>query len=73
MARKRVAQRAALREILKKHDKELLLLIKLERYEKESYPGNSKFTHTVAVIRVKQTLDCEFYRGEVNKLHVTKY
>ncbi len=65
--------RAALREILKKHDKEVLLLIKLERYERGSYQVQSKYTHTVAVVRIKQTLDCEFYRGAVNKLHVMKY
>ena len=65
--------RAALREVLKRHDKELLVLIRLQRREKESLRANTQYFHTVAVVRVKQTLDCEFYRGVANRLHVSRY
>ncbi len=68
-----VCSKAALRDILKKHDKELLLLIKLQRYEKEFNKSSAKLTHTVAVVRIKQSLECELYRGAVNKAHESNY
>jgi hypothetical protein len=62
-----------LKDILNVHDADLLLLIKLQRYEKESGFKDSKFTHTVAVVRVKKTLDVEYYKGRVNYLHKFRY
>jgi NACHT domain len=58
-----------LREVLKKFGKDLLLLISLERYERKSYQESSKFTHTVAVVRVTDSLNFEYFRGYINHAH----
>jgi hypothetical protein len=62
-----------LRNVLAGLDKELLLLIKLQRYEARTNSMDSKFSHTIAVVRIKKNLDYEFYRGAVNKLHQSRY
>ena len=62
-----------LRKILAKTDKELLILIKLERYEKKTYPEKSKFSHTIAVVRITNTLAFEFFEGRINHLLVMDY
>ncbi|MCK4580368.1 MAG: hypothetical protein KAU10_03375, partial [Dehalococcoidia bacterium] len=63
---------SALKKILTKYDKELLLLIKLQRYEK-GYRGDSKWTHTIAVVRISKTLDLEYFEGRINHLHESRY
>jgi hypothetical protein len=62
-----------LKDILNRHDADLLLLITLRRYEKGSRFRDSKYTHTVAVVRVKKTLDVEYYKGRINYLHKPRY
>ena len=62
-----------LRKILAKIDKELLILIKLERYEKKTYSEKSKFSHTIAVVRITNTLAFEFFEGRINHLQVMDY
>ena len=62
-----------LRDVLTTQDMDLLVLVKLQRYEKEIGYRNSRFSHTVAVVRIKKTLDFEFYKGAVNELHQTRY
>ncbi|MBI3429427.1 MAG: transcriptional regulator, partial [Actinobacteria bacterium] len=61
-----------LRDVLTNRNEDLLVLVKLERYEKGIGSMDSKFSHTVAAVRIKRTLDFEFYKGAVNKLHQTK-
>jgi 3-hydroxymyristoyl/3-hydroxydecanoyl-(acyl carrier protein) dehydratase len=68
-----VCSASFLREVLAAKGAELLLLIKLERYEKGVGNRDSQFSHTTAVVRIKQTLDFEFHRGAVNQLHQMKY
>ncbi|MCK4394018.1 NACHT domain-containing protein [Candidatus Bipolaricaulota bacterium] len=63
---------SVLKRILAKYDKELLLLIKLQRYEK-GYRGDSKWTHTIAVVRITKTLDLEYFKGRINHLHESRY
>jgi hypothetical protein len=58
-----------LQDILSGHNADLLLLITLQRYEKRSGSRDSRYTHTVAVIRVKKTLGVEYYAGCINYLH----
>ncbi|MBI4620341.1 MAG: NACHT domain-containing protein [Desulfobacterales bacterium] len=58
-----------LREVLATLDTDLLLLVKLRRYEEGRGITDSKFSHTIAVVCIKQNLDFEFYKGAVNKLH----
>jgi hypothetical protein len=62
-----------LRDVLTTRNADLLVLVKLQRYEKGFGSRDSKFSHTVAVVRIKRTLDFDFYKGAVNKLHQTKY
>lgn len=59
-----------LKKILTKFDKDLLLLIKLERYESGSYHRDSKYTHTVAVARITKELALDYFKGRIN--HVQK-
>lgn len=63
----------SLRRILKTHNKTLLLLISLERYEKEGPRTASKYFHTVAVASINKNLTIEYFKGRVNHLHQTKY
>jgi hypothetical protein len=62
-----------LKDILNARDADLLLLIKLQRYEKGLGSEDSKFTHTVAVVRVKKTLEVEYYKGRANYLYKFRY
>jgi len=64
---------SSLEQILKTHDKDLLLLISLQRTEKAGYRGASKYTHTVAVVRISKTLDLEYFKGRVNQPHNSRY
>jgi hypothetical protein len=50
-----------------------LVLIRLRRYEKEGYRSEGKYTHTVAVARVTQSLKVEYFKGRINHLHKSKY
>src|SRR6266849_2796429 len=47
--------------LLAKRQAELLLLIKLQRYEKGLGNESSRFSHTTAVLRIKSTLSYRFY------------
>ena len=62
-----------LRDVLTTRNADLLVLVKLQRYEKGIGNRDSRFSHTVAVVRIKKTLDFKFYRGAVNKIHQTRY
>jgi hypothetical protein len=64
---------SVLKKILSKYENDLLILINLQRYEKESYRRDSTWTHTVAVVRVTKTLNLEYFKGRINYLHRTRY
>ena len=64
---------SALKKILTKYKKDLLILIKLQRYEKESYRRNSRFTHTVAVARITRALDLDYFKGRINHAHESRW
>lgn len=55
-----------LKRILTKYDKDLLILTNLQYYERSTYNTDSKFTNTVAVIRVTKDLDLEYFKGRIN-------
>ena len=59
----------SLKKVLKKLDKELIILIDLERYEKSGYQRDSRFSHTIAVVHVIQDLDYDYFQGKVNHIH----
>ncbi len=62
-----------LRDVLTTQKVDLLVLVKLQRYEKEIDSRGSRFSHTVAVVHIKKTLDLEFYEGPVNKIHKNRH
>jgi hypothetical protein len=62
-----------LRNVLTTRDADLLVLVKLRRYEKGIGSRDSRFSHTIAVIRIKKSLDFHFYKGAVNKIHQTRF
>jgi hypothetical protein len=62
-----------LKKVLAKQHAELLLLVILRRYDKGFGSQRSQFWHTTAVVRVKQSLDFEFFPGVINELHATRY
>lgn len=50
---------------------DLLILIKLHRYEsRDTSYGDSKFTDTVAVVRVKKDLKFEYFKGAVSQVKI---
>ena len=65
-------RRTVLRKILVAHDQNLLVLIKLRRYEKQ-YQGESRYTHSVGVAQISQSLDVSYFKGRVNHLHELRY
>jgi hypothetical protein len=62
-----------LRKTLSKCESDLLVLIKLQRYDTASYRGPSTWTHTVAVVRITKALNFEYYRGRINHLFRSRY
>lgn len=72
-AKRLVCSSGFLKKVLVKLRKELLVLVKLRRYEKGFGSQKSQFWHTIAVVRIGRSLNFEFYAGSVNKLHVMKY
>jgi hypothetical protein len=63
---------SVLKRILTKYDKDLLILINLQRYEKR-YQGVSTYSHSVAVARVDKALGVQYFKGRVNHLHKSQY
>lgn len=59
---------SSLKRILNKCDKNLLLLISLQRYEKEGNKAGGNFSHTVAAVRISKALDVEYFKGRANYL-----
>lgn len=68
-----VCSKALLSDLLSKNDSDLLLLINLQRYEKGYEFRSSKYTHTVAVVRLKKSLEIEYHKGRVNHLYQPEY
>ncbi len=62
-----------IRSLLRTSDKDLLLLISLQRYEGRSHGSRSRFTHTIAVVQVAASLDFEYFRGRVNHVHKSRF
>ncbi len=62
-----------LNEILTKQDKDLLILVDIERYEKGFGRDVSKHSHTIAVVHINQSQQIHYYPGAVNRIHEMKY
>ena len=59
---------SVLKKLLTTHDMDLLVLINLQRYEKR-FQATGRYTHSVAVVRISQSLDVEYFKGRVNHVH----
>lgn len=57
------------KRILRKYDMDLIVLIKLERYQEEEDGRDRKYTHTVAVAQVTKVGDMEYFKGRSNHLN----
>jgi NACHT domain-containing protein len=64
---------SVLKKVLKKYDKELLLLFDLERYENETYRSGGRFSYSIAVVRIDKILNVEYFKGRVNYRHKTQW
>jgi hypothetical protein len=62
-----------LKTVLKDMRMDLLILVVLRRYEKGYGDRESQYWHTTAVLRVKQSTEFEWYPGEQNRLHESKW
>lgn len=58
--------RWAIRRILAKSNMDLVIAIKLQRYHKDSQIDGSSFSNTVAAIRVRKSLEFQFFKGPIN-------
>lgn len=64
-----IAKSDFLGKVLSMFKAELLILIKLHRYDsRESDYDDSKFTDTVAVLRVNKDLKCEYFKGVISEV-----
>lgn len=68
-----LVQTKVVQELLETRASDLLLLLILRRYEARSGAEGSKYWHTTAVARVKQSLEFDFYPGRINALHKSRY
>ena len=64
---------SSLKRILTKYEKNLIVLINLERYEEEPYRSDNRYSHTVAVVRVTKALNLEYFKGRINHVHETRW
>ena len=63
---------SALKKILTTYDKDLLVLINLQRYEKH-YQDSGTCTNSVAVARIDKLLDVEYFKGHIDYTHKLRY
>lgn len=61
-----------LKKVLTKYDKDLLVLINLQLYEKR-YQDAGTYTHSVAVARVDKELSVEYFKGCISHLEKARY
>jgi hypothetical protein len=64
-----VCRKELLGDVLANRRAELVLLVRLRRYEKGYGDKESQYWHTTAAIRVKPDLSVDFYKGLVNRPH----
>ena len=67
-----VCTSSLLRKILTKCDKELLVLIRLGRYERETGRSGSRYTHTVAVARITSSREPGYFKGRINHVYKSR-
>ena len=68
-----LCSRELLKDILTTRCEHLLILVRIQRYEKGIGTGESKFSHSVGIVRIKETLDFEWLKGRMNYTHEMKH
>lgn len=63
---------SVLKKILAARQMELLLMIKLQRYEK-LYDSDRRYTHSVAAVRIDRSLNVEYFKGKTNHIFKPPY
>lgn len=63
---------SVLKKILTTHNKNLLVLINLQRCEKQ-FQGDNRYTHSVGAALITKSLDVKYFKGRVNHLHKFHY
>lgn len=61
-----VVNKALLEKLLVGNSSDLLLLVNLQKYEKGFRNESNKYWNTVAVIRIKESLEVEYHEGYIN-------
>jgi hypothetical protein len=64
---------AALKELLAANNADLLLLVRLEKYDQGFRHESGKYTHTLAVARITKGLHLEYYKGRINHVYKFQY
>ena len=67
-----ICRRTVLKKILATHRQHLLVLIKLERYEKQ-FQGESRYMHSVGVASISESLEVNYLKGRVNHPYELRY
>ncbi|MCE5263314.1 MAG: NACHT domain-containing protein [Deltaproteobacteria bacterium] len=57
---------SVLNKVLRKYDKDLLLLVKLQRYKRDTYRGSGRFSHSIVVVLIDKSLNVKYFKGRVN-------
>ena len=65
--------REFLKAVLSAMRMDLLILLKLRHSQREPVTRQPRYWHTTVVLRVKHSLEFEFYPGSQNKLHLSRY
>lgn len=58
-----------LKKVLKKYDRELLMVINIQRYEKETYRSRGQFSNSIGIVRIDKSFNIEYFKGRVNYLN----
>lgn len=61
-----LCNRDLIANILTKYETDLIILIKLRRYEEGGRYKDSKFSHTVAVVKIDKLLNIKYHKGHIN-------
>lgn len=64
---------SVLKRILTVSKKDLLVLIKLERYGRDSFRSSSEIAHTVAVARVTKASHLDYFEGRINNVFKARW
>ncbi|MBU3002772.1 NACHT domain-containing protein [Paraglaciecola arctica] len=62
-----------LKDVLTQKNMDLIIFIKLQRYEQSNGNTGSRYTHTTAVVTIQENSVVEFYEGHINQLHKSKF